>query len=799
MTLIDALMGGASALAFFPILGGPGVNQTAAGYQIARSLRFRSGANANLNRTFSAAPTTRTKCHVHFDTKRGTFGADSGIFATYDGFSAAAQSAIYFNSSNQLRIVFGGASAFDIITSRVFRDPNAHYIIDIQFDTTQATNSDRIKLWVNGVRETSFGTTNWPNLNAVHQFTYNGAANRIGSDYNNALYYDGLISNFYFIDGIVCTASDFGLDDPITGVWARKEYVGSFGANGFFLDFADNSASSAAAIGADRSGNGNNWTPNNISVTAGVTNDSLTDTPTNYGTDTGAGGEVRGNYCVINLLTKGANLTVSDANLTSSAGASHGSALCTMALPDVGTWYWEWTSASTTGNVGAGREDFNNASYVGATLASWGYAGNGSVYNNSSATAGNATYTTADVIGLKWTAATRVLTFYKGTSVQPITVTLPAGSSYFPATGNALAAGSFNFGQKPWVNAANASGAKALCTQNLPDPAIKKPSDYFNAVIWAGGSTASARSITGVGHSPDMIWGKGRSVTGLMQVYDTARGANKRIQPDALAEATSPANGWISSFDTDGFSTTPGSTDNSWWNGASFVSWCWKKGALPGLDIITYAGVYTSAGSTTVGHSLLGAAPEVIISKSRNVFGGDGGIWTVRSKHLASPNHYLSLNTSAAAASNAANGSMNAPTSSTIDINWTSGIGISGNNYIAYLFREISGFSKFGTYVGTGSTDGQFVHCGFRPRFVLMKRTDSTSSWYLLDTTRSPINVSVATLYADATSVEDTSTGAQIDFLSNGFKHRNTGMNVSGGTYIFMAFAETPFKYARAR
>ena len=241
------------------------------GYQIERTLRFRSSASAYLTRTYGAAPTTKTKCTISAWVKLCAFGTSRVLFDCYDG-SSGHQTIFRFNTSDQLEFDIGGASALPIVTTAVFRDPSAWLHIVCVLDTT--LGSSRVKIWVDGASQAVTGTG--PGSSAAHQLTSANANNKVGSTYNgNGNYFNGYMAEFHFIDGQALDPSSFGETNATTGAWDPIAYTGTYGTNGFYLPFSDNSAATAATIGADSSGNGNNWTPSGISVTAGVTNDSL--------------------------------------------------------------------------------------------------------------------------------------------------------------------------------------------------------------------------------------------------------------------------------------------------------------------------------------------------------------------------------------------------------------------------------------------------------------------------------------------------------------------------------------------
>jgi hypothetical protein len=365
---------------------------------------------------------------------------------------------------------------------------------------------------------------------------------------------------------------------------------------------------------------------------------------------------------------------------------------------------------------------------------------------------------------------------------------------------NALAlnvAHSFNFGQRPFAYTAP-SGYKALCAQNIPTPTILNGSKYMNAVTWTG--TGATRSITGVGFQPDLVWSKSRSNAETHKLVDSTRGATKALSSETTGDEVTESG--ITSFDADGF-TIDGTTDTGYnSNTYTYVGWAWKKGVTPGFDIVTYTG---NGSARTISHSL-GAVPHFMIVKARTTAGTDQG-WPVyhRNNTSAPETDYLLLNSNAATADLDTIWNDTAPTSSVFSVGTNALVNTNNDTYLAYLWTEIAGFSRFGTYTGNASTDGPFVWCGFRPKFIMWKFITSTGRFDILDTTRSTYNPdSGTTLQASTTGIESNLGGNYgMDILSNGFKLRgiNSEMNqtTGGGTYIFAAFAENPFRYARAR
>jgi hypothetical protein len=763
----------------------------ATGYNLTKSLRFRSSASAYLSKTFSASPTSATKQTFSIWLKRGSFGQKT-FFGGYDG-SAANSFYIEFNSSDSLKFAFGGTTVGDLITSAVYRDPAAFYHIVVAVDTTQATASNRVKLYVNGSQVTAFGTANYPSQNATMQFAMTNANNRIGAIFNNTGNFDGYITDAYFIDGQQLTPSSFGETDSITGVWKPKAFVGTYGTNGFYLPFTDvaTTSGSNAGLGKDFSGNGNYWTTNNISVTAGVTYDSMSDVPT-------LTSATQANYATFNPLNGNpATGALADGNLTGTSSSNgEGYWNSTIAIPTTGKWYWEFQF--TTG--GSGIRTSTTTSSMGSYAVILNE--NGRLYVNGSDLGIVASgYASTDIMGIAVDTSATTIKWYKNNTLN-YTYTYTAQSLPMFAFGGKYSSTSYiNFGQRGFVYTPPTSHL-ALNTYNLPTSTIVKGNTVMDSTTYTG--NGSTQSITNAaGFKPDLVWIKNRTGVYNHRAFDSIRGATKILYPNATDAELTDANS-LTSFNSNGFSLGSAAGTNN--NTDSFVGWQWQAGqgttssntsgtitstvsvnASAGFSVVTFAN--TSTGST-IGHGL-GVTPSMIIIKDR----GSVSNWQVYHSSLGNTVS-IRLNLSDAQVTGSNNWNNTSPTSSV----FTLGSGFAGTfSYVAYCWSEIAGFSKFGSYTGNGSADGPFIYTGFRPKFVLIKRTDTAQSWQITDSSRDTYNVATNALFPNTVAVEGT--GYLFDLLSNGFKIKEAGNNVnaSGGTYIYACFAESPFKVSLAR
>ena len=327
---------------------------------------------------------------------------------------------------------------------------------------------------------------------------------------------------------------------------------------------------------------------------------------------------------------------------------------------------------------------------------------------------------------------------------------------------------------------------------------INKSTDYFNTKLYTG--TGSTASITGVGFQPDFSWIKVRNNTDNHVVFDAVRTAGKRLEPNINAAEATISNE-LTAFNSDGFSI--GGADRVNRNNDTYASWNWKANGQGSSNTVgsintTYTSANTTAGMSivkytgngvtgaTIGHGL-GKIPTMMIVKNLSRVSE----WTVYHKDIGNT-HYLELN-STVAKQDYDIWYDTTPTANVFYVRGHERVNYSGDSYIGYIFTDIQGYSKMGSYRGNGSTDGTFVYTGFKPAWFMLKRTDGTNSWQIFDNKRDTGNALDNALEANDNAAEATGTD-RLDFLSQGVKLRTNGsaQNASGGTYIYMAFAEAP-------
>ena len=791
-------------------------------FPIEQSLRFNDNDSAYLSWTPSSTGNRKTWTWSAW-VKRSNIGTRQTLFST--GLSGTAYHYWYFETDDTLRYaVHTGGSRY---TSAVFRDTSAWMNIIIVHDTTDSTASDRIKIYVNGDRVTSFTQAIDPALNSdgvINSTTYPYNVGR--SAFHNSNYYDGYMADINFIDGQALEPTSFG--EFKSGIWTPKDTADlTFGTNGFRLEYAD-----GAAIGDDTSGNTNDWTVNNL-----VASDVVLDSPTN-------------NFPIILDDKGGTSQVYSEGNLHANISSNSYAAKSSMFVPmDSGKWYVEALSDATSGS-GAGLGTYTPDSMNTLSISYYfngnivlatdmiHYYSSGQIYNaGSSVQSSLTTVGDKDIIGMLIDTDAKTVQFYvngtaSGTAETMANTTDPVAAQLHGHNSRPFM---FNFGtdssfaNRKTSGSANATdangigdfyytpptGAKAICSKNLPTGAIdtaadETPEDYFNTVLYTGNGTS--QSIT-VGFEPSFLWIKNRTQAYSHTLVDSVRDAEGwRYLESNTTNAEGYNNTLVSSLDTDGFSVGSSSTTNH--SGNAMVAWNWKAGGsgVSNTDgsitstvsvgatseqnwfsVVSYTG--NGTGGATVGHGLA-VAPDMIIVKSRD----NARDWRVYHSSLGAT-YTLDLNTTnAVQGPNAAYWNSTEPTSSVFSIGSVTTVNGNGEDYISYCFANAENLCRVGKYTGNGSADGTFVFTGHKPSFLLIKETGNANSWELFDTARDPDNVASQRLFPNTSAAEAT-TNPSLDILSNGFKARagNTGINRSGGSYIFLSISEQPFKFANAR
>jgi len=371
-----------------------------------------------------------------------------------------------------------------------------------------------------------------------------------------------------------------------------------------------------------------------------------------------------------------------------------------------------------------------------------------------------------------------------------LSFTHPGGQAVIALFKSDLVA-SINCGQRAF-SYTPPTGFKALNTANLPTPSIKKGSLYMDATLRTG--TGATASVSSLGFQPDLVWIKSRSAATDHGLYDAVRGVQKQLESNTTTGETTETTG-LTAFNSNGY--TVGSLAQLNTNTATYVDWAWKEGVTPGFDIVTYTGNGTNR---TISHAL-GAVPKFMVVKRLDT--GNGWVSYHASQNASPATGYMYLNSTAGFAAASTMWNNTAPTSSVFSVGTNSETNGNTFSFVGYLWSEIEGFSKFGSYTGNASADGPFVWCGFRPRWIMIKdATAANLGWRIYDTVRETYNVMGGGLEAADAAAENYATSVRgIDVLSNGFKIRvsASGINGSGAVFVFAAFAENPFKYSRAR
>ena len=921
------------------------------GKDIVRSLRFDDSDSHRLTRTIGSTGNRRTYTFSWW-LKRTMKSSEQYVWYNGNASSAPYLDARFEANGHQLQLsdYTGGSSRpIRLITNRQFRDCNSWYHFVFAVDTTQSTSSNRAKLYVNGVQETSFSTETYPSQNYESSANVSSGIQVWGTNRtstSNDL--DGYLADVHFVDGAALNPLVFGYTEPLTGIWRPKRFkfatdipnkttrtysgtvtasgngfgsapftrffdgditsffnnsaggqiitwdcssyglsgnvriygrgsaydvyingnatkvadmpssngwvdlgthekineiqwagttyntnnglgsagvyasmimvngvllrdnMSEFGTNGYHLDFSDNSSTTAATLGKDTSGNGNNFTPNNF---GGTNVDAVLDTPIN-------------NFITLNPLRRGGdNCTLSDGNLKATGpNQTFPGATANIALSS-GKWYYEFV-INTKASAPMCGVCKNNYVSGGAGRILYRSGGHYVMADGSEPSTPDA-YGVGDIIGvaIDLDDATGNIRFYKNGTLQTVHANLNGIKSslsistlgglvpYVQMYHNDVC--TVNFGQTPFTHTPP-TGFRALSYKNLTTPigdSIVDPRDHFDTLLYTG--NGSNKTVTGLQFKPDFAWIKSLSSAHHPSWTDSVRGMLKTLSStiNNLGEYTESAG--LNKFLHNGL----GFNGNNYYsvnvNGDNFVAWCWKGGGssgthnidgvgyataaaaglnggtitptgtsintISGLSIIAYTGNGTNGASMSHG---LPSAPKIMFHRSR----GQARNWYTITTAIDGSADYWYLNSTAAPN----NSAVTAPTSDLIYFTSSQESNNNGENYIVYAFCEIPGYSKIGIYRGNGDNNGTYVPLGFRPGWVMIRKSSGTEDWVIYDNKRDVDNIVGFRIYADIANAAG-SNASDLDFLSDGFKHRkSTGLTNDNQTYFYMAFAEQP-------
>tara|TARA_Y100001973_G_scaffold105898_1_gene180887 strand:- start:24 stop:2621 length:2598 start_codon:yes stop_codon:yes gene_type:complete len=848
-------------------------------HTINQSLRFNDSDNAYLKRDITSSSNMKTWTWSAW-VKRASLGSQQVLFT--DGRSSS-YSTFRFNSDDTLYVQL---SAKQKTSSQVFRDCAAWYHFVWRVDTTQATAADRSRIYVNGTQITSFSGQQHVNQDI------DSTINQSGNDHQMGGYSTGSSRNFHgymaevnFVDGTSYGPDTFG--ETKDGVWIPKQYTGSYGTNGFHLDFSTSSFTDNVSdpdVFADQAGS-NDFDAYNLAAT-----DIVPDSPTN-------------NFPTLNPLQVSSNITLAEGNLkstTTNTSSSH-QAYSTMNIPTSGKWYFEcYAVLPRADDLEFGiseipTPDDRNANHL-TTMLYNASADACAILNNSAGNlsirqqsgtgvlASSITGSTGDIYQIAFDCDTgkvflgRNNTYYRvgaadgdpASGTNP-SKTITANKEYCIGLscygGSGAGGGIINYGQDSTFAGNKTAGGNsdangvgdffyavptgflALCTSNLPDITIgpgqsSQADDYFDTILYTAASSNGTHTHGSISFTPDWSWIKNRNNSERHFLTDVVRGnvsvTDKfLVSSDGSAEGANGVSGTTFSVTSSGYQFVESSIDSGelYYNSRTYVGWNWKAGGAPTTDNTNAAGAEPTAGSVKIdGVNKSGAfsgSPDIPVTRlSANTEAGfsivkyagvtanpikiphglnsavefliikrlDGGdSWMVGEPSLGFTSSNI-LRLEEPSVVGLGNVVFTAsPDANVFTVGSATNVNSNTSPYIAYCFHSVEGYSKVGSYVGNNDADGPFIYTGFRPAFILLKDIDASRNWHILDAARNPQNVSNLFLNPNDNTAEVPFTFG--DFVSNGVKITNTGgtFNTNGETYIYLAFAEAPFKFANAR
>jgi len=714
----------------------------------------------------------------------------------------------------------------DTGTLQMIGDSNDGTPWDINITSTSSLSTDtwnhialqrsgsEISFWINGVKDSTTGTFSGSFYNETEdvKIGYGNDANQYLKGYMDEI----RVSNTARYTSNFTPSTTAFTDDSNTLLLIHSDTT-----NGS-TTFTDDSGV-VGGLGNDQSSNTNNWTTNNLAAT-----DQMLDTPTN-------------NFATLNPLDN-SGATLLEGNLDFYAPGGSGSLYTKGTFgASTGKWYFEVDIISTGNGPYWGLAAISDAGELTTAVNGIYFQFDGYVVSNgSNVGSGLGSFSAGDISGVAIDMTASTIQFYKNGSTIGTAYSLPTETAdgFVPWFRGNAAQMRLNFGQDssfagnktgsagPYTDSNSVgdfyyeppTGFNALCTQNLPDPDVI-PSEHFNTVTYSGDDVTAAsggQAISDVGFQPDMTWIKSRNSTHYHSIHDAVRGVgtgtNETLYTNSTEAEPTAGEIHIKSFDADGVTVAKGDSGSTNGSGYNYVAWNWKANGSgssntdgtinttstsanvdAGFSIVTYTG---AGGTATVGHGL-SSAPEMVIAKTRN----SGTYWPVY--HESNGNTKIVKLDTTMATDTTSHWNNTTPSTTLVYLGNTWEANRSGYDQLLYCFHSVDGYSKVGSYTGNGSSDGTFVYTGFRPAYVMVKSTTVSGEGFVIFNNKSnPDNLVDYYLTAyGSTAEQGPMTTRSLDFTSNGFKWRgnSTEVNKNGETYIYIAFAEQPFKHTNAR
>ena len=823
------------------------------------SMRFRRGIGSNTEINFDPSSAGNAQKHTISVWVKRTKPSD-GSQVLLGAFQSSYSDFLYFRSDDRLEYTLG--NAYSVATNMKFRDTANWYHIVTHFDVANSTTTDRLKFYVNGVEQTKTVTYGSYPANNNYGFSTTNDHTIGGLTHFGGYELDGYLCDYHFIDGSLVSHNSFGeFKNGVWIPKIVNTSAITYGTNGFRLEFKGTDTDGPSTSGSVNSNSVGASSVNSNHFHAYSTNQqyhsALPDNPENNFSTWNPlfrGGEKSSSIYATSTLSEGA-LKVSvptNSYMGNTFRPISGKWYMEMRVTTVGSSNleidWGWIQATEySGNTGhAGQANkwgvfayqthirlYDETSQLGSNISVTVSAGDilqlaWDIDNNKGWVGINNTWYRTNASDGNPSAGTNEAFTFTSEEAQNLQCYIANGTSTDVHVANFGQDGSFaggltggNIGTASDANGIGAfkyappTGFLALCSANLPDTdlspnQLEQATDFFNTILYTGNNTS--RSIA-VGFQPDWTWIKSRSNTSDHYVYDSNRGTPNKSLSTNDSGTEDNTSGQFTQFTATGFDLPADTAGYVNYNSRTYAAWNWRvnggttstdnNGSLTstvqtnskaGISIATFT-VPTQA-NFSFGHGL-GSVPEMFWWKSRTTTQN----WIVyhpakTTSVPGAPGIYLNNSL----AGFATGGSWITELSST-RIAITDGKVSSGSNRddVVYSFKSVEGFSKIGSYTGNASTDGTFIYTGFRPAWVILKRINAAGHWLIFDNKRDGYNPDAAELKADDQAAEVEFD--RIDFISNGFKQRYNGTdnNGSGSTYVYMAFAEQPFKFTNAR